>query len=387
MTYPTGTNHSFDWSAELHRILRTYFTEDDLIALCFDLRVDYEELPGNNKARKVIELIRHFARADRIVELIDECQRHRPNVEWDKLRQAAVRDPLIMKNIEAGTAGFEPLSGQTGKSVSAGSLAWATWQPLYLVIAGAVTAGIIFLVIWLAIPWFQPEEPPMGQAHAPTPSLTPTPSITPSFSPTITPSFTSTATDTSTPTPSDTPTPRPTTTPSLTPTNTATPTPTPTPTPTATDTPTPTPTVTDTPVPPPIEVRLPRPQPLSGAIIQTVPREDIRPGQDVTIELAMTNHSFSGEFVWVKVELIYYNDSSCQAQGSAQVIGQRGQWQRAPALGSTQPREMTVTVETTAPTTGYAVFVVTAFPRGSPEDLYVDRGTCFSYRPPGEVAP
>ena len=85
-----------NWHVRLRRALVEYFSEDDLETLCFDLRVDFDDLPGQNKTQKVVTLITHMSRLGRISELIDLCSEVRPNVPWGNLRAAALRDPLVV---------------------------------------------------------------------------------------------------------------------------------------------------------------------------------------------------------------------------------------------------------------------------------------------------
>lgn len=92
----SGASPRSTWHVELRKILETYFDEDELETLCFDLRVDYESLAGDTKTHKVVDLVRTFARTGRIEELIDYCSRMRPNVPWGELRQQAARNPLVV---------------------------------------------------------------------------------------------------------------------------------------------------------------------------------------------------------------------------------------------------------------------------------------------------
>jgi hypothetical protein len=68
--------------AKLRRILLSSFNESELRDLCFDLRVDYDNLPGQSKADKARELVAYFDRRGRIAELIKVCYQLRPNASW-----------------------------------------------------------------------------------------------------------------------------------------------------------------------------------------------------------------------------------------------------------------------------------------------------------------
>lgn len=80
-------------AAQLRQMLTTYFSEDELLVLCFDLNVDSESFRGEGKTRLVVELIQHMARNGRLPELIQTCQQRRPQAAWDDLLAAAQTQP------------------------------------------------------------------------------------------------------------------------------------------------------------------------------------------------------------------------------------------------------------------------------------------------------
>jgi formylglycine-generating enzyme required for sulfatase activity len=54
------------------------FDEEELRTLCFDLKVDYDDLRGEGRAGKARELVAYFERRRRIRELVAYCRRIRP---------------------------------------------------------------------------------------------------------------------------------------------------------------------------------------------------------------------------------------------------------------------------------------------------------------------
>jgi hypothetical protein len=48
--------------SRLRQILATRFSESELRTLCFDLGIDYDDLPGQEKASKARELIAYLER-------------------------------------------------------------------------------------------------------------------------------------------------------------------------------------------------------------------------------------------------------------------------------------------------------------------------------------
>jgi hypothetical protein len=129
----------------LRRNLTDHFSDDELRALCSDLRVDYERLRGPGKAAKASELVRTLAARNRIPELVALASRWRPNVSWGAL--------------PAG------LAAGTGSPLERGVrslLGWLGW----LVAGLIVVAGLVF-VLRLGMPETAPS-PILG-----TPTLMP----------------------------------------------------------------------------------------------------------------------------------------------------------------------------------------------------------------------
>ena len=77
--------------APLRDELARRFTKEELRSLCFDLGVDYDDLPSPTKTGQAQDLILHLERSDRLAELVALCRRLRPTAKWDEL--AAVRPP------------------------------------------------------------------------------------------------------------------------------------------------------------------------------------------------------------------------------------------------------------------------------------------------------
>lgn len=58
------------------------FNEDELIALCFELKVEYEDLSVKGRSNKARELILYMQRNGRLVELVELLRKKRPNFNW-----------------------------------------------------------------------------------------------------------------------------------------------------------------------------------------------------------------------------------------------------------------------------------------------------------------
>jgi hypothetical protein len=70
---------------QLRQVLTTRFDAGELRTLCFDLGVDYDDLPGAGKASRARELVGYLARRDRIADLIRVGKRLRPDISWPEL--------------------------------------------------------------------------------------------------------------------------------------------------------------------------------------------------------------------------------------------------------------------------------------------------------------
>ena len=71
--------------AKLHKNISKHFNEEELRTLCSDLDVDYDDLPALGKTNKARELVGFMMRTTRIAELVKECRRLRPKVDWQDI--------------------------------------------------------------------------------------------------------------------------------------------------------------------------------------------------------------------------------------------------------------------------------------------------------------
>jgi hypothetical protein len=68
--------------SRLRQVLAERFDEGELRTLCFDLGIEYDDLPGKGRADKARELVAYLERRDRIPDLIEIGERIRPDVSW-----------------------------------------------------------------------------------------------------------------------------------------------------------------------------------------------------------------------------------------------------------------------------------------------------------------
>jgi len=62
--------------------MRKHFGESDLRDICFELDIDYDNLPGEKRADKARELVLRLFQGGRLHELVEICSRLRPSVSW-----------------------------------------------------------------------------------------------------------------------------------------------------------------------------------------------------------------------------------------------------------------------------------------------------------------
>jgi len=71
-----------EYLSRLRQTLTARFDSGELRTLCFDLGVDYDDLPGAGKASKAREMVSYFARRDRIPDLVSVGEQMRPDIPW-----------------------------------------------------------------------------------------------------------------------------------------------------------------------------------------------------------------------------------------------------------------------------------------------------------------
>ena len=68
---------------QLRHVLDTRFSAQELRTLCFDLGIEYEDLPGEGRASRARELVAFFERRERIPELVRAIQAIRADINAD----------------------------------------------------------------------------------------------------------------------------------------------------------------------------------------------------------------------------------------------------------------------------------------------------------------
>lgn len=70
---------------KLRDIIQNHFDLHEIEVLCFDLGVHHQDIPGDTLNKKATELVRHFAKQDRLDDLLEACKRARPGLDWGSI--------------------------------------------------------------------------------------------------------------------------------------------------------------------------------------------------------------------------------------------------------------------------------------------------------------
>lgn len=63
-------------------LVKSSFDRTELIELCADFGIDYEDLTGENRVEKIRKLVTYFQRRNKLNMFIEWCQGLRPKVKW-----------------------------------------------------------------------------------------------------------------------------------------------------------------------------------------------------------------------------------------------------------------------------------------------------------------
>ena len=66
----------------LRQLLVERFSQGELRTLCFDLGLDYDDLPGQGKADKARELLEYLDHRCAVQRLVEVGRQSRPDISW-----------------------------------------------------------------------------------------------------------------------------------------------------------------------------------------------------------------------------------------------------------------------------------------------------------------
>ncbi|GAB4282341.1 MAG: hypothetical protein Kow0080_36230 [Candidatus Promineifilaceae bacterium] len=72
------------------------FDLSEIQQLCFDLEIEYENLPGDTRKRKVLSLIKHCQLNQGLHDLVRYCRKERPKKDWPDINQISQEDEVLL---------------------------------------------------------------------------------------------------------------------------------------------------------------------------------------------------------------------------------------------------------------------------------------------------
>lgn len=63
-------------------LIKKHFSLEELQSLCFDLDIEFDDLPGNNFSRRAEELVDYCDRHSKFNQLLTACRQKRPKAPW-----------------------------------------------------------------------------------------------------------------------------------------------------------------------------------------------------------------------------------------------------------------------------------------------------------------
>jgi len=117
--------------SELRRQMSLYFNTSEIQVICFDLNIDYDDLSGDSKNSKILELITYAQRRGILDELVAAVQRLRPHMRSEELSRSQLR--LTRRELESRSVKAQ-LNAVLILDVDAGLVQaedWSAWLSLF----------------------------------------------------------------------------------------------------------------------------------------------------------------------------------------------------------------------------------------------------------------
>lgn len=125
---------------ELHETLTNRFNEGELRTFCFNLNIDYDDLPGEGKVNKARELVDYFYRRNQLSKLIAAIQQYRPDIHSEETQELASSIKMMINQSKWSVSSIV--------SVIAGGIITSLWmiknpgfEPLLAIVLGLAAAG------------------------------------------------------------------------------------------------------------------------------------------------------------------------------------------------------------------------------------------------------
>jgi len=114
------SSFSGGFRADLRRKVATYFNDDEIKSLCFDLGIEYENLAGETREAKARELVTYCERTSQVSQLANRCRELRPSVDWRVPEHLPEPESLAAPTPEKNQAWWDKLPAQAGGDVIIG---------------------------------------------------------------------------------------------------------------------------------------------------------------------------------------------------------------------------------------------------------------------------
>ena len=89
-TTNTSTGTHIEYLTRLRKILDTRFSQEELRTLCFDLGVDYDNLPSEGKTNKARELVNYLNQRFRLPDLVVVGKQLREDIVWEDISKTTI---------------------------------------------------------------------------------------------------------------------------------------------------------------------------------------------------------------------------------------------------------------------------------------------------------
>jgi len=89
----TSVEDQGNFRTRLRQALNDHFSDEGLRDLCFDMGLDYDNLPAQGKASKAREIVAHVERTQEVDKLVEHCRRLCPTIPWESRPEAGEGAP------------------------------------------------------------------------------------------------------------------------------------------------------------------------------------------------------------------------------------------------------------------------------------------------------
>lgn len=103
--------------ADLRNKITTYFNDDEIESLCFDLGIEYENLAGETREAKARELVIYCERTSKVSQLVNRCRELRPSVDWRAPEHLPESESFAAPTKERSQAWWDKIPVQAGGDV------------------------------------------------------------------------------------------------------------------------------------------------------------------------------------------------------------------------------------------------------------------------------